>query len=215
MGSFVFSAFVAIACVFAIPPAAASARQPSTSPPDVHRLVIDPKGDGFDLATCSPTTKHRSPSAKGDDRILAIDVATASKLGFQIAPLEGSIGSAAAIGGNLRVTPPRGMVYEPSSAWDMFVMLDTNRDGVLDASDLVWPALRVARDVDGDGRLDGAELELVGAIDAIRFGPRSTNPPTRDAYGNELAAGAFEKVGSVVGAMVDARLAACDAAKQP
>jgi hypothetical protein len=187
--------------------------EPSTLQDRPHRVFLDVKGDGLDLEGCGAMTRRRAPRASSDDRLLAVDVTEAAKIGYRIQATAGPLGRAAPFGDGLRVTTPTGAARDPSDGWAMFALFDSNGDGLLDATDLAWSALRVGRDANGDGLLDGPEIEKMGALDIATLGPRSPTRTERDAHGSDLSFGAFARKDRTLGRMADVSLAACTPGK--
>lgn len=184
---------------------------PSAVAPPPQRIVLDLRGDGLDLARCDAATKRRSlPSAGGDDRLLAIDVTEAAKAGYRITAVSGMQGRFLLFGSGIRVTLPRGATSEPDTGWALLTLLETTRDGVLDKNDLLWPALGLARDENGDGVLDSTEVETLAASAVAGVGPRTPAISERDRHGNELAFGSFARTDRTAGRMADVALAPCE-----
>jgi hypothetical protein len=187
--------------------------EPSTLQDRPHRVLLDVKGDGIDLEGCGAMTRRRAPRASADDRLLAVDLTEAAKIGYRIQATTGPLGRAAPFGDGLRVTTPSGAAHDPSDGWAMFALFDSNGDGLLDATDLAWSALRVGQDTNGDGLLDGPEIAKLGSLDIATLGPRSPTRTERDAHGSELSFGAFARKDRTLGRMADVALAACTPAK--
>lgn len=196
--------------VLASRPAVAQLMPTEVAPPP-HRIVLDLKGDGLDLARCDVATKRRAPpSAGGDDRVLAIDVTEAAKAGYRITAVSGMTGRFVPFGSGLRVTLPRGATGEPDTGWALLTLVETTRDGVLDKNDLLWPSLGLARDKNGDGVLDSTEVESLAASAVAGVGPRTPAITERDGQGNELAFGSFARTDRTAGRMADVALAPCE-----
>jgi hypothetical protein len=184
--------------------------RPTTATAGQHRVILDLKGDGLDLARCDPSSKRRSPpSAVGDGRLLVTDVAAALKAGYRIAVVKGTTGRFVPFGSGLRITLPRGAMSEPETGWALLAIAETTRDGLLDSNDLLWPALRLARDANGDGVLDEREVETLAANEVTSVGPRAPVATERDKHGNELAYGSFGRTDRTFGRVADVALGPC------
>lgn len=183
--------------------------RPTTIPASLNRVFLDLKGDGLDLAWCDASTRRRAPRAASDDTLLAIDVAAAGKAGYRVATTSGAMGRFVPCGSGLQVTLPDGTHHQPGTGWALLSLVETTRDGFLDKSDLFWPALRLARDSNGDGLLQDGEVQNLAVHDVVRVGARAPATTERDKHGNELAYGAFARADRTTGTMADVTLASC------
>ncbi len=75
-----------------------------------------------------------------------------------------------------------------TKAWTGFVALaelDLNEDGVIDADDPAYAALRIWKDLDSDGKSEAAELFTLEELSIMSIATEFVNSNAVDSYGNE------------------------------
>jgi len=142
--------------------------------------------DNFRRSTCilflaltiGACAEPRTEAGYGDDMyvvsdgILVIDTATAGKAGIFILDQNGQkLAGVIPLRYGLSISQDgdRSAVIESSP--DALIILDSNRDNLIDAKDPAWENMHLAVDYNGDGNIDKGEYALIGkcGVDALKI----------------------------------------------
>ena len=169
-------------------------------------LILDLAGDGVDVGGQTQTTLlSGAPEAVrwtkpgDDDSFLVVNATALRSLGYEIRTASGQLvdGMQLVGGGTLR-NLATGITTVITDAWQMLKILDQNKDGVLDAQDPAWSALRMYTDTNADGDIDAGELRSMATAGVGGISLSGLQAATLDALGNIFVRGSFSVTNGTV-----------------
>jgi len=160
-------------------------------------FVMDLAGNGIDLggqtttALFGPVQHVRWTKPGSDDAFLTVDATSLRGKGYELRNQGGAILSGPQlVRGGARLRPPGGSFVSVTDAWQFLGLLDSDKNGRIDASDLGWPDLSLFMDGDANGKIDPSELMLV-SVSGVASIALAHAPPAQDSYGNSLSKGSY------------------------
>ena len=148
------------------------------------RATIRVGGSDLDTNWTRPNT---------DDAFLMIDAVTLRAAGFELTGADGvSVQNRVLISDGVRLRMPDGNEVVSTDPWQLLGQFDTNKDGKVNPSDVVWQHLNLFVDANGDGRVMDGELQSI-AHSVVRDISLRKGSSRRDSHGNMRTDGTFRK----------------------
>lgn len=188
--------------------------------PEISTVLLDLGTDGVDISGETATAlltgerqRVRWTKPETNDAFLVIDATSLRAGGWDVrSPTGATLNGPHLFRTGLRLRSPDGEEIVLADAWQLFAMLDRNRDGRVDAEDPEFRYLRLFLDGNGNGLMDDGELMYIRDAGVLTI-VRTRRPPAHtDIYMNVTLAGSFIGIDGEQRVLLNARLADADAA---
>ncbi len=126
----------------------------------------------------SACAEKRTAAESGDDMyvvsdgMLAVDTGTAGGVGIYILDRTGQkMTGVVPLRHGFSISLDDGRLAVIESSPDALIILDSNKDNLIDAKDPAWENMHLAVDYDGDGTIGDGEYALIGecGVDALKI----------------------------------------------
>jgi hypothetical protein len=128
-------------------------------------------GVNFDINADGVADRVAWTAAGSDDGFLALD-----------RNYNGKIDDSRELFGNVTIQEPSGF---PPDGWNALALYDGNDDGVINASDSIFPDLRVWIDMNHNGSSDSNELKTLASLSILSIHLSHQTDVWTDQWGNE------------------------------
>jgi hypothetical protein len=188
--------------------------------PEISTVLFDLGTDGIDIGGETATTlltgerqRVRWTKPQTNDAFLVIDATSLRAAGWEVrSPTGATLNGPHLFRTGLRLLSPDGNEIILADAWQLFAMIDRNRDGRVNSEDPEFRYLRLFLDANGNGIMDDGELMYIRDAGVLTI-VRTRRPPAHtDVYMNVTLTGSFVGIDGTERVLLNARLADADAA---